>query len=103
MRVPGVHSKNIYIRHAVGGFLILLGVLGMILPIAPGIIFVVLGLEALGLRALLLARFEERMPERMRNHMRHYYRADHSPQKLLTGPSEPAESERTSDSSSSER
>ncbi len=59
MKFPGIHSKNSFTRHFTGSVLILLGLIGIVLPIAPGIIFIVLGLEAFGLRHILTAYLEK--------------------------------------------
>ncbi len=49
------------LRRIAGVLLIVGGVLGLIMPIMPGIIFLVLGLELFGIRLLFVDRVVERV------------------------------------------
>ncbi len=53
--------SRLWLRKTVGILLITFGVLGMILPIIPGAIFAVIGLEFIGIR---LAFFDRLFPSR---------------------------------------
>ncbi len=48
------------LKKAVGIFLVLLGFIGVIVPVMPGAIFVFIGLEFLGLRFLFIDRLLKR-------------------------------------------
>jgi uncharacterized membrane protein YbaN (DUF454 family) len=54
--------QRLWLRKMVGIFLIAFGVLGMILPIIPGAIFAIIGLEFIGIR---LAFFDRLFPGRI--------------------------------------
>ncbi len=53
--------QRLWLRKTVGILLIILGVAGLILPILPGAIFAVIGLEFIGVR---LAFFDRFFPQR---------------------------------------
>ncbi len=56
-----IYSRN-WLRKTIGILLIILGIIGLILPILPGALFAVLGLEFLGIR---LAFFNRLLPKRI--------------------------------------
>lgn len=49
------------LRRTVGIILILIGLLGLVMPVIPGIVFVVIGLEFFGMRLLFIDRTIDKM------------------------------------------
>ena len=49
------------LRRTVGIILILIGLLGLVMPFIPGIVFVVIGLEFFGMRLLFIDRTIDKM------------------------------------------
>ncbi len=49
------------LKRTVGVILILIGLLGLVMPVIPGIVFVVIGLEFFGMRLLFIDRTIDKM------------------------------------------